>query len=166
LENPKTKFHSYSGWVHLIYFLVYFVFILFYFIFEPKKNPPAIPILAIGHVVCFLRGCKLLIDWHNFGWTILALSKPKNHWTVTVYKAYEKFFGRGAFANFCVTQEMQKFLKTQWKIEANVLYDKPAKHFRRLNLDEMHEVGRNIIFSTFIFMFWFLLILVFYENGG
>lgn len=84
-----------------------------------------------------------MIDWHNFGWTILSLTKPKNHWTVKIYRWYEKFFGKGAFANLCVTREMQKFLKSQWNIEAKVLYDKPAKRFHRLNLDDMHDVKKK-----------------------
>jgi beta-1,4-mannosyltransferase len=37
------------------------------------QNPPSIPTLAVCVLVCWLRRTKLVIDWHNFGFTILAM---------------------------------------------------------------------------------------------
>jgi len=43
------------------------------------QNPPAIPVLLVLVVVCLLRGSKLIVDYHNYGHTILALSLGKGH---------------------------------------------------------------------------------------
>jgi hypothetical protein len=37
------------------------------------QNPPTIPTLAIVWLVSWLRGSKVIIDWHNLGYTILAM---------------------------------------------------------------------------------------------
>jgi hypothetical protein len=35
---------------------------------QSHQNPPAIPSMVIVYIVCKLRGAKLVIDWHNFGY--------------------------------------------------------------------------------------------------
>ena len=114
------------------------------------QNPPSIPTLLIGHIVSLFRGSKLIIDWHNFGWTLLALSKGRYHPFVVLYKWYEHFFGQGAFANLCVTNAMRSELDNNWNVKAHVLYDKPAKHFQRLNIEQMHEVRWNLRYFFFL----------------
>jgi beta-1,4-mannosyltransferase len=37
------------------------------------QNPPAIPTLVVAMVTGFLRGQKVIIDWHNFGYSILQM---------------------------------------------------------------------------------------------
>jgi len=37
------------------------------------QNPPAIPTLGVAMVTGFLRGQKVIIDWHNFGYSILQM---------------------------------------------------------------------------------------------
>jgi beta-1,4-mannosyltransferase len=41
------------------------------------QTPPAIPTLAIFQIYCLVMSTKLIIDWHNFGYSIMALSKGK-----------------------------------------------------------------------------------------
>jgi beta-1,4-mannosyltransferase len=36
------------------------------------QNPPAMPTLFVVQIVCWLRCTRLVIDWHNFGYTILG----------------------------------------------------------------------------------------------
>ncbi|KAK6430315.1 mannosyltransferase, partial [Oleoguttula sp. CCFEE 5521] len=43
------------------------------------QNPPSIPTLAVARVICFFRKTKLVIDWHNFGYSILALRLGSTH---------------------------------------------------------------------------------------
>jgi beta-1,4-mannosyltransferase len=130
------------------------------------QNPPAVPVLLIVQLVSWLRCSRLVIDWHNFGYTILGLSKGQSHWSVRISRwfviliylslasifalifaflvaeaiRYERVFGRGAHANFCVTRAMSDFLRSEWDIEATVLYDRPPAIFRRMNLDEQHAL--------------------------
>ncbi|KAI9847575.1 MAG: mannosyltransferase [Sclerophora amabilis] len=101
------------------------------------QNPPSIPTLAVACVVCFLRDTHLLIDWHNFGWSILALKLGRTHPLVNVAKRYEFYFGRFATANFTVTNAMARVLKESHKIRSPIfpLHDRPPKEFQPLALN-------------------------------
>ncbi|KAL4926410.1 chitobiosyldiphosphodolichol beta-1,4 mannosyltransferase [Aspergillus undulatus] len=96
------------------------------------QNPPSIPTLAIASLVCFLRQTRLVIDWHNFGYTILALKLGDNHPLVKVSRWYEKVFCRSAVAHLCVTKAMASVLKEEFSLEAPILplHDRPANHFQ------------------------------------
>lgn len=85
------------------------------------ENPPAIPLLAVAHLVSWLRWSRLVIDWHNYGYTILNVTK-KGHWSVAVYKLFEKVFGRGTYANFCVSKAMQADLSKNWGVRWSFLF--------------------------------------------
>ncbi|KAJ5814528.1 hypothetical protein N7474_006305 [Penicillium riverlandense] len=95
------------------------------------QNPPSIPSLAIASIVCFLRQTKLVIDWHNLGYSILALKLGNGHPLVKFSIWYEKFFCKSATAHFCVTNAMATVLKRDFALRAPVLplHDRPAAHF-------------------------------------
>jgi len=43
------------------------------------QNPPAIPSLLVCYIVSLLRNSHLVVDWHNYGYTILGLTLgPRN----------------------------------------------------------------------------------------
>ena len=50
------------------------------------KNPPSIPTLALVWLVGKLRGSKVIIDWHNLGYSILALNLGSAHIFVRLAK--------------------------------------------------------------------------------
>lgn len=100
------------------------------------QNPPSIPTLAIAQLVCFCRNTRLVIDWHNFGYSILALRLGPNHPLVRLAEWYEEYFSRGATAHFCVTNAMAKVLKRKWDITASPLHDRPPKHFQPLSTEQ------------------------------
>ena len=105
---------------------------------EPSKwmlvqNPPSIPTLLIARICCFLRNTRLVIDWHNFGYTILALRLGPTHPMVKISEWYEGFISRGANAHFAVTQAMAKVLKEKWRIDALPLHDRPPEIFKPLS---------------------------------
>ncbi|KAA8913328.1 glycosyl transferases group 1-domain-containing protein [Sphaerosporella brunnea] len=95
------------------------------------QNPPAIPTLAVAKLVTVLRGQKLVVDWHNFGYSILGM-KLGDHPIVWGSKLYELIFGRGADVNFTVTHSMNKHLRESWhlKMPIHTLYDRPPSHFQ------------------------------------
>ncbi|PYH88872.1 chitobiosyldiphosphodolichol beta-mannosyltransferase, partial [Aspergillus ellipticus CBS 707.79] len=101
------------------------------------QNPPSIPTLAIASLVCFLRHTNLLIDWHNFGYTILALKLGDAHPLVKLSRWYERKFGQYATAHLCVTNAMAAVLKEDFGLRAPILplHDRPAEHFQPI-LDE------------------------------
>ncbi|PLB49985.1 putative beta-1,4-mannosyltransferase [Aspergillus steynii IBT 23096] len=96
------------------------------------QNPPSIPSLAIASASCFLRNTDLIIDWHNFGYSILALKLGPNHPLVQFSKWYEKTFCRYATAHLCVTKAMASVLKTEFMLKAPILslHDRPARHLQ------------------------------------
>jgi beta-1,4-mannosyltransferase len=101
------------------------------------QNPPSIPTLAVAQLICFFRNTRLVIDWHNFGYSILALRLGPKHLFVRLSEWYEGFFAKNAAAHFAVTNAMCRVLKQKWGVEnALPLHDRPAKHFRPLSKDE------------------------------
>ncbi|KAF7050581.1 hypothetical protein CFC21_058920 [Triticum aestivum] len=104
------------------------------------QNPPSVPTLAAVKLVSWLRGAKFIVDWHNFGYTLLGLSHGRSHVIVKVYFWFEKHFGRMADGAFCVTKAMQHELAQNWGIKATVLYDHSPEFFRPASLTEKHEL--------------------------
>ena len=98
------------------------------------QNPPSIPSLVVCRIICFLRHTRLVIDWHNFGYSILALKLGKEHPLVWVSSQYERIFALSAEAHFCVTDAMTKVLKNDYQIKGKIrpLHDRPASDFQPL----------------------------------
>ncbi|KAM9391635.1 chitobiosyldiphosphodolichol beta-mannosyltransferase [Pholidichthys leucotaenia] len=104
------------------------------------QNPPGLPSIAVAWLVCVLRGSRLVIDWHNYGYTIMALSLGTTHPLVRLAKWYEHFFGPLATHNLCVTNAMKDDLQINWGLKATTLYDRPASIFRETPLEQQHEL--------------------------
>ncbi|KAK9762138.1 mannosyltransferase [Basidiobolus ranarum] len=141
---PKLVFLLYAPF-KVLFQIIQLFWILLFTISRPNyiflQNPPAIPTLFLAQCVALLRGAKLIIDWHNFGYTILALNLGMASFVVKFAKWYEKVFGRKAYAHLCVTKAMAKELQENWDIKGNTvtLYDRPPTHFRRLSVEEIHH---------------------------
>ncbi|XP_065899004.1 chitobiosyldiphosphodolichol beta-mannosyltransferase-like [Dysidea avara] len=108
------------------------------------QTPPAIPTLCIVWMVCRLKGSKMLVDWHNYGYTLLALALGNDHTLVSISKKFEALFGYMADSSYCVTQAMKKDLMTNWRVTSKVLYDRPTEKFRPSSLKEQHELFMKI----------------------
>jgi beta-1,4-mannosyltransferase len=92
--------------------------------------PPAIPTLLVVVVVARLRGARLVVDWHNLGWAILALSVGLRHPAVALARWYERFLGRRADAHLCVSEALARELR-RWKMAppVAVFRDRPPARF-------------------------------------
>ncbi|KAJ1796997.1 mannosyltransferase [Coemansia sp. RSA 2399] len=110
------------------------------------QNPPAIPTLAVARVYAGLTNARLIIDWHNYGYTILGMSLGEGHAVVRLAQWFERAFGKSAYAHLCVTSAMARDLRDSWKVRGKlvVLHDKAPKHFRRLNTAEIHQLWRRM----------------------
>ncbi|CAG8983265.1 hypothetical protein HYALB_00002701 [Hymenoscyphus albidus] len=100
------------------------------------QNPPSIPTLYIATIICFLRNTHLIIDWHNYAWTILASTKGDHHPFIKISKMYEAIMGRWATASFTVTDAMAKQLQNQpYNIRSPIftLHDRPAAIFQPIS---------------------------------
>lgn len=80
------------------------------------QNPPAIPTLIVCYMYCFFFRSKMMIDWHNYTHTILAINTAPEHPIVKLTKSVESYFGRKAVENLCVTKAMQEDLLKNWNI--------------------------------------------------
>ena len=115
------------------------------------QNPPAIPTLLVALVMARVRRAKLVVDWHNFGHTMLALRLgsviPLCDW-----HDVQETHGRYADAHLCVSQAMQAALGEYWGIAgASVLYDRPAACFAptqpHVRQDLFHRLQDTIAFA-------------------
>ena len=101
------------------------------------QNPPAIPTLIVALLSARLRSARLIIDWHNLGYTLLALklgsSSPIVRWT----RRQERALGRRADGHLCVSRAMQLELENNWALpKVALLYDRPADGFTPAAPDE------------------------------
>jgi beta-1,4-mannosyltransferase len=120
------------------------------------QNPPAIPTLLVTLVAARLRAAKLVVDWHNFGWAVLALALGPRHPAVGFARWFETTLGRRADAHLCVSDALAEVLRERWGLRAvTVLHDRPAERFtplpaperlarRRRLLDDLGLGGRDL----------------------
>ncbi|KAF6823055.1 glycosyl transferase group 1 [Colletotrichum plurivorum] len=98
------------------------------------QNPPSVPTLHVALLVSLLRGSHLLIDWHNYGWSIMATGRRSWNPLIWMYKKYETFFGRIVpTANLTVTDAMARQLREKpYKNKKPIftLHDRPAQVFQ------------------------------------
>lgn len=94
------------------------------------QNPPSIPtLLVVRFASYFWYGAALVIDWHNYGYTIMETTGAPNI-AVKIAKLYEKCLGPTGDAHFCVAKSMRRDLDENWGIPgASVLYDKAPASF-------------------------------------
>ena len=114
------------------------------------QNPPSIPTLHIALMACMLRGTKLMVDWHNYGHSIMALNRSPRNPLVWMYKKYETFFGPiVGDVHLTVTDAMAAQLRQKpWKVKAKrpvvTLHDRPASYFQPI---ESTEERRKVLSS-------------------
>ena len=109
------------------------------------QNPPSVPSLPVCWLVSRIRGAKFIIDWHNYGFTILRLQySGEVTFAVKCYKYLESRFGWLADAHFCVTKALQRDLFQEFEIEAKVLYDRPSDKFEQISLKKKHELFHKL----------------------
>jgi beta-1,4-mannosyltransferase len=105
------------------------------------QNPPAFPTLPVARAAAWLRGARLVVDWHNFGADLLALKMGGAHPLVRLARAAERAFGRGAGGHLCVSEAMRERLVSDWGVpSASVLRDRPAKRLGRTPPDESQRL--------------------------
>ena len=94
-----------------------------------QQNPPAIPTLPIVKFAALLRGSKVIIDWHNTGYSVLALRLGEKSLVVRFAKWIELSWGRDAYAHLCVTDAMRTTLLREAKLRF-VVPSFPSRPFK------------------------------------
>ncbi|KAF1816036.1 chitobiosyldiphosphodolichol beta-mannosyltransferase [Eremomyces bilateralis CBS 781.70] len=108
------------------------------------QNPPSIPTLAVALFVCFFRNSNLVVDWHNFGYSILAMKLGTRHPLVQVSQIYETLLAKYATSHFCVTKSMGRYLKKTSGIDPLTLHDRPPAIFKPLSRSERQNVLKRL----------------------
>lgn len=106
--------------------------------------PPSIPTLMVCWVVKLLRRIPFVYDWHNFGYSLMAMSMGRRKLLVRCARMLEKIFGRAGDFHMCVTRAMKEELSTNWRIDAAVVYDRPPDMFRRSTLEELDTLMKKL----------------------
>jgi beta-1,4-mannosyltransferase len=151
ISEPWKPPQGYPRWLFLLWApfkvlfqLIQLLWMLLFIVPKPTylmvQNPPAIPTLLVAQLVAQLRSSKLIIDWHNFGYSILALAHNEDSWVVKLARWFEMRMGRHAYLHVTVTKAMKKELVHSWHIvgKSVVLYDHAPGHFRHLDTQETH----------------------------
>jgi beta-1,4-mannosyltransferase len=93
------------------------------------QTPPGVPTLPVLWLYCAVRGPSLVVDFHNYSHTILALAAGPRHPLVRLTRLLEGWAARRAAAAFCVSRAMAEDLAAEWGVRAVVLHDRPPPHF-------------------------------------
>jgi beta-1,4-mannosyltransferase len=100
------------------------------------QNPPSIPVLSTVWIASIIRRFKMIVDFHNYGYTILKMN-VKNRFIIAVAEKYEKMFSRKSAYSFCVSDNMRQNLQKEWGITAIPLYDRPSNKHLKVNAEAM-----------------------------
>ena len=96
------------------------------------QNPPALPTLYVAWLAAKLGRSRLIIDWHNLGFTVLGLRLGRRHFAVRLARWFEKRAGHLADGHLCVSRGFARFLTDRFGLmNVRVLYDRPAAPFHR-----------------------------------
>eukprot|EP00887_Chlorella_sp_A99_P002063 scaffold18.g2063.t1 len=102
--------------------------------------PPALPTMLVCKLAALRHHARLVYDWHNFAYTLMAIGMGAAHPLVRLAERYERFWGRRADASLCVTRAMQHELGKHWRVPATVFHDCPPDFFRPACLAETHAL--------------------------
>ena len=108
------------------------------------QTPPAIPTLFVMVVASRMKGSKLVIDYHNYAHSILALSHGPGHPIVHFSQWYERTFSQYSDTNLCVSEAMKKDLKKTFDVNAIILYDRPPGMFKPTPIEARHELFHRL----------------------
>ena len=88
-----------------------------------------------------------MIDWHNYGYSILALKLGARHPMVRLAHHYEKFFAASSAANFAVSRAMRRQLQRDFGITAPLatLYDRPTAQFTPVDPAKRAEILKTVV---------------------
>ncbi|GAB4824035.1 hypothetical protein N2152v2_011081 [Parachlorella kessleri] len=104
--------------------------------------PPAIPTMLVCRLAAARHRARLVFDWHNFAYTLMAINMGRGHPLVRLAERYERYWAHAAQANLCVTKAMGRELQQRWGLSAGVtvFYDRPPDFFRPATLQEKHQL--------------------------
>ncbi|KAG0225787.1 hypothetical protein BGW42_004094 [Actinomortierella wolfii] len=106
----------------------------------------AAPDVFVVQVVNWLRQRHIVIDWHNYGASIVAQRLGQKSIFTRLVRMYESMWGFKATIHITVSRAMARDLLYNYEKRGKVitLYDRAPDNFRRLEVDEIHEFMNKI----------------------
>jgi beta-1,4-mannosyltransferase len=108
------------------------------------QAPPTVPTLVIAAILRARRGARLVVDWHNFSYSQLALRLGPEHVAVRSSRWLEHRLAPLADANLCVSSAMAERLRQWGARDPTVLYDRPAAVFSPTPAAERDSLLRRL----------------------
>lgn len=100
------------------------------------QTPPAVPTLLVVWIVARLRQSRLVLDWHNLGWTMLAEDPRTSRFLVFLAKTMERRLAKFADAHLAVSEALGKHLREDWALKTvRVFRDRPEERFGSRSAD-------------------------------
>jgi len=87
-----------------------------------------------------IHGTTFVLDWHNYGYSIMALTLGEEHPLVRLSKVIEKAVGARVRRAFCVSNAMKDDLRQNFGVEAVTLYDRAKDSYRPITVQESHNL--------------------------
>ncbi|KAF2357045.1 Glycosyltransferase subfamily 4-like N-terminal domain, partial [Trinorchestia longiramus] len=148
LRKVPSSFNNLPNLVRFVVRVLWQAFTLWFTLLFSKRpqylllqNPPCVPALPVCWLYCLIFRVHLVLDWHNYGYSILALALGPRHPLVHIYKTIEKIFGRMASSGLCVSRAMKDDLRRNWGVERiTVHYDRPPVRFQPISIEAKHDL--------------------------
>ncbi|KAF9929079.1 hypothetical protein FBU30_001865 [Linnemannia zychae] len=105
------------------------------------QNPPSVPTLHVMQIVNWLKQRHLVIDWHNYGSSIVAHRLGQRSILTKLAALYERIWGFKATIHVAVSRAMARELLYKYEKRGKIVtvYDRAPDHFRQLTVDEIHD---------------------------
>ena len=108
------------------------------------QNPPAVPTLAAAWAAARMRGSRLIIDWHNLSYTMLAVRLGDRHRAVAAVKHSERRWARRADGHLAVSEALAEWLRREWGVRATVVRDRPTAVFAKPPLESANDLWQRL----------------------
>lgn len=148
---PRCMF-MFIAFFKIIIQMLSLIYMLLFQIPKPKfiilQNPPGIPTMLVCLIVCYLRNIVFVLDWHNYGYSILKVNK-RNKLICYIAYLYEYVLGRFSCVNLAVSEAMKSDLAVNFNIKNTIsLPDKPLlynnnNNYHSKNLNKSNYNGFN-----------------------
>lgn len=131
LKSLPKIFYIFYALIRIVYQVLqlFFILVLGSYDYILVQNPPCIPLFFVLFLVKMVKSCQLIIDWHNYGYTILESCGTKAPICAGA-RLYELFFGKFGDHHLTVSHAFARDLASQLGVpvtKVGVLHDRAVE---------------------------------------